>query len=92
MAMAEHYIGTQPQRYSLREYYWVVLFVHDVNREKPFSILNLNGLKTVGFPQHFIIGPLTENGRLQRFPVVERNGQLCSIFCKIEKGNFKILS
>ena len=78
---------TQSRRYSMRNYFWVFIFKYDVHTEKPFSILNLNGLKTENFPQYLVLGPLTEKGRLQQFPLSPKGGMLYSVFCKVEKGN-----
>ena len=82
--------STQARRYSLREYYWVVTFQYDVHAEKPFSIMNLNGLKTENFPHYLILGPLTKKGRLQQFRFSPKTNVLHSVFCKIEKGTFQL--
>ena len=82
--------STQARKYSMREYYWVIVFKYDVHTERPFFIVNLNGLKCVAFPNYLIMGPLTEKGRLQQFKLYEKKGMLHSIFCKIEKGELKI--
>ena len=47
-------LHTQPRRFSLREYFWVIVFKYDVHTENPFYILNLNGLKCSHFP-HFLV-------------------------------------
>ena len=79
--------ATQPTKYSMREYYWVILFNFNVHTETPFSILNLNGLKCINFPHYLVLGPLTEKGRLQQFQLSDKNDMISSVFCKIEKGN-----
>ena len=78
--------STQARRYSLREYFWVITFRHDVHTERPFSMFNLNGRKTDDFPHYLVIGPLTEKGRLQKFQFTQKSSVLHSIFCKVEKG------
>lgn len=82
--------STQSSARSKIVYNWVILFMHNIEVEYPFSVFHLNDLEDSEFPFHLIDGPLDDNARKQ--PFVLFSGQNYCLFAKIEKGLFMIVS
>ena len=71
---------------SRLEYWWLILFEHDVNLEKPFQIIVKHTLNGGGIPQSWYQGALNNNCRRLILKLKMLPGQKYSVFAKVEKG------
>lgn len=78
--------NTQPSEMSSITYAWVILFVMDVNLEKPLKIVRLSHFKDSDFPWEIIKSDLNSNARIASRKFKNMGDQSYGIFAKIEKG------
>ena len=67
-------------------YFWVVIFIHDENKEDPFGIFTLSTFQGMDFPFQYIKGSLSCDNRAATFSLKQFSNQEISVFAKIEKG------
>lgn len=75
---------TQPQKSDV-EYFWIILFHHDIGNQYPFTLHIRTLFSTEEIPDTWYLFKLRDDLRFKKQYFRVLNGDY-SVFCKVEKG------